>query len=75
MKLQNGDLVHATVGILGMFGVIYLVQVLPEILGHTAGSILGTLVIIWGGLTSSMMTYSALKGGYGKLGNHHSPED
>ena len=69
MKLREGDVFYGTVGILGLFGIVFVVRLIDELLtplvGYKLSFLLSVPVVVWGGLTSFLVTYRALKGGYG----------
>lgn len=69
MKLhREADILHGTVGILGFFGIAEFVQLVDRILSPFTSSALAQLVcapvIVWGGLSSYLVTYKAFKGGF-----------
>jgi hypothetical protein len=71
MKLREGDVLYGTVGVLGLCGVIFVVrtmdQILSPLIGYQLAMLLSGPVIAWGGLTSFIVTYRALKGGHGEF--------
>jgi hypothetical protein len=70
MKLREGDIFYGTVGILGLCGVVFVVQAIASnlgpLIGHQLAMLVATPVIVWGGMTSFMVTYRAFKGGFGR---------
>jgi hypothetical protein len=70
MKLREDDVFYGTVGILGLLGVVFVVQTIDTLLAPVIGNNLVVVacapVIVWGGLTSLMVTYRAFKGGFGE---------
>ena len=68
MKLRKDNFFYGTVGVLGLFGVAFIVQnmdnLLTPIIGRELVALASIPVIVWGGLVSFLVTYRALKGGF-----------
>jgi len=71
--MKEGDLLYGTVGILGFFGIAYVIQLLDWLLSPLTGNwlpmLLSAVIIVWGGLGSLFQTMKAFRGGFGRFGD------
>lgn len=66
--MKEADYMYGSVGVLGLFGILEVVQLLDLLLGRLA-IVVSTPVMIWGGFGCIAIIYRAAKGRYGSFGD------